>query len=50
MMDSRQREGPDIANTLACGAEFTFLGRSFMYGISAMGKEGGNYTMAILKI
>ena len=49
MVDSGMRTGPDIASVLATGAEFTFLGRSFMYGVSALGKKGGNHTVAILK-
>ena len=49
MMDSGMRCGPDIANTLACGAEFAFLGRAFMYGVAAMGKKGGHQTISILK-
>lgn len=49
MMDSGLRSGPDIARSLACGAEFTFLGRSFMYGVSALGKKGGDHTISILK-
>jgi L-lactate dehydrogenase (cytochrome) len=49
MMDSGIRTGPDIANTLASGAEFAFLGRSCMYGIAALGKEGGQHTISILK-
>jgi L-lactate dehydrogenase (cytochrome) len=49
MMDSGMRSGPDIARTLACGAQFTFMGRSFMYGAAALGKEGGNHTITILK-
>ena len=49
MMDSGIRSGPDIARTLASGAAFTFLGRSFMYGVAALGKKGGNHTMSILK-
>lgn len=49
MMDSGIRTGPDIASTLASGADFTFLGRSFMYGVAAMGKKGGDHTIAILK-
>ncbi|MFK8162892.1 MAG: alpha-hydroxy acid oxidase, partial [Lewinella sp.] len=49
MMDSGIRTGPDIANTLASGAEFAFLGRSFMYGVAALGKQGGDHTIAILK-
>lgn len=49
MMDSGIRTGPDIASTLASGAEFAFLGRSFMYGVAALGKEGGSHTISILK-
>jgi len=49
MMDSGIRTGPDIANTLASGAEFAFLGRSFMYGVAALGKQGGNHTISVLK-
>jgi L-lactate dehydrogenase (cytochrome) len=49
MMDSGLRSGPDIARTLASGAEFTFMGRSFMYGVAALGNEGGNHTINMLK-
>lgn len=49
MMDSGLRSGPDIARTLASGAEFTFMGRSFMYGVAALGSEGGNHTISMLK-
>ena len=49
MMDSGLRSGPDIARALASGAQFTFLGRTFMYGTAALGREGGNHTIAILK-
>jgi L-lactate dehydrogenase (cytochrome) len=49
MMDSGMRSGPDIARTLASGAEFTFLGRTFMYGVAALGEEGANHTIVILK-
>jgi L-lactate dehydrogenase (cytochrome) len=49
MMDSGIRSGPDISRTLASGAKFTFLGRSFMYGVCALGKKGGDQTIHILK-
>lgn len=49
MMDSGLRSGPDIAAALASGARFTFLGRSFMYGIGALGKRGGDHTIVMLK-
>ncbi|MCK0159219.1 alpha-hydroxy-acid oxidizing protein [Allomuricauda sp. F6463D] len=49
MMDSGIRSGPDIARTMASGAEFAFLGRSFMYGVAALGSQGGNHTISLLK-
>ncbi|MCY7328862.1 MAG: alpha-hydroxy-acid oxidizing protein, partial [Saprospiraceae bacterium] len=49
MMDSGLRSGPDVARALASGAEFTFLGRTFMYGAAALGNEGGQHTISILK-
>ena len=49
MMDSCIRSGPDIARALACGADFSFLGRTFMYGVSALGSAGGNHTISIVK-
>ncbi|RNL53375.1 alpha-hydroxy acid oxidase [Pedobacter jejuensis] len=49
MMDSGIRSGPDVARTIAAGADFTFLGRTFMYGVGALGNEGGNHTIGMLK-
>ena len=49
MMDSGIRGGADIGRALSSGADFTFLGRSFMYGVSALGKRGGDHTISILK-
>lgn len=49
MMDSGIRSGPDIARSMASGAAFTFMGRAFMYGVAALGKEGGDHTISILK-
>src|SRR6185369_4606309 len=49
MMDSGIRSGPDVARVLASGADFAFMGRSFMYGVAALGKEGGNHTISMLK-
>jgi L-lactate dehydrogenase (cytochrome) len=49
MMDSGIRSGPDVARSLASGAKFTFMGRSFMYGVSALGANGGNHTISLLK-
>ena len=49
MMDSGIRSGADVACALASGASFTFLGRSFMYGVAALGAEGGDHTATMLK-
>jgi len=49
MMDSGLRSGPDVARTLASGAKFTFMGRSFMYGVGALGSQGGEHTMELIK-
>ena len=48
MMDSGIRGGADIARVMSCGANFTFLGRTFMYGVSALGIKGGNHTIEML--
>lgn len=50
MMDSGIRSGPDVARTLASGADFTFLGRTFMYSVAALGNEGGNHAISMLKV
>ena len=49
MIDSGLRSGPDIARAMASGAKFTFMGRSFMYGVSALGDKGGDHTISMLK-
>jgi len=49
MMDSGLRSGPDIARVMASGAEFTFLGRTFMYAVAALGNEGGDHIIGSLK-
>ena len=49
MMDSGIRGGADVARVMAHGADFTFMGRTFMYGVSALGKQGGNHTISMLK-
>lgn len=49
MLDSGLRSGPDIARALAAGAKFTFLGRSFMYSVAALGSAGGNHMVGLLE-
>lgn len=49
MIDSGLRAGPDVACALASGAKFAFMGRSFMYGVGALGRSGGDHTISMLK-
>ncbi|SEN76513.1 L-lactate dehydrogenase (cytochrome) [bacterium A37T11] len=49
MIDSGVRGGPDIGRALACGADFAFMGRVFMYGAAALGSDGGDHTIGLLK-
>ena len=48
MMDSGIRSGPDMARALASGAEFTFLGRTFMYSVAALASKGGDHAYGML--
>lgn len=50
MMDGGIRSGGDIAKSLAIGADFTFLGTTFMYSTAALGNKGGQHAMAVLKL
>jgi L-lactate dehydrogenase (cytochrome) len=49
MIDGGIRAGTDVANCLASGAHFTFLGRAPMFGVAALGRHGGNHILAMLK-
>jgi L-lactate dehydrogenase (cytochrome) len=49
-MDSGLRSGSNIACALASGADFTFLGRPFVYGVGALGNKGGVHTINALKM
>ncbi|MFT7009363.1 MAG: isopentenyl diphosphate isomerase/L-lactate dehydrogenase-like FMN-dependent dehydrogenase [Colwellia sp.] len=49
-MDSGLRSGSNIASALACGADFTFLGRPFVYGVAALGNKGGIHTINALTL
>lgn len=50
MMDSGIRSGPDVSRAMASGADFTFIGRTFMYGVAALGNRGGDHTISLLKV
>ncbi len=49
MQDSGMRSGPDIARCLSAGADFTFLGRAFMYSVAALGNKGGEHAIDMFK-
>lgn len=49
MVDGGLRGGPDVGRAMASGADFTFMGRSFMYGVGALGNQGGSHTISLLK-
>ena len=49
MMDSGIRGGADVARVMSTGIDFSFMGRTFMYGVSALGKKGGYHTISMLK-
>lgn len=49
MIDGGMYSGADIASSLACGADFAFMGRTPMFGVCALGKYGGHHTFEMLK-
>ncbi len=49
MIDGGMYSGADIAACLACGADFTFMGRTPMLGVCALGRYGGHHTFEMLK-
>ena len=48
MIDSGLRSGVDVARVIASGAKFSFMGRTFMYGVGALGNSGANHTIEML--
>ena len=49
LMDSGIRTGLDILRALSLGADFTLLGRAFIYGVAALGEYGGDHVIEILR-
>lgn len=48
IVDTGIRNGADIVASLALGADFTLIGRAYLYGLMAGGREGVDRTIAIL--
>ncbi len=49
MLDGGIRSGVDLARAYAVGSTFNFMGRPFMYGVGALGDEGGDHTINMFK-
>ncbi|WP_316767422.1 alpha-hydroxy acid oxidase [Pedobacter frigiditerrae] len=49
MLDGGIRSGVDLARAHAVGSDFNFMGRPFMYGVGALGNEGGEHTINMFK-
>ena len=48
-LDSGIRSGQDILKAVALGAKGTYIGRPFLYGLGAMGKDGVSLALSILR-
>ncbi|WP_166982443.1 alpha-hydroxy acid oxidase [Paramicrobacterium fandaimingii] len=49
MIDTGIMNGADVVASLALGADFTLIGRAYLYGLMAGGREGVDRTIAILR-
>ncbi len=47
-MDGGVRSGQDVLKAMALGAKGTYIGRSFLYGLGAMGEEGVTKALQII--
>jgi len=48
LMDSGIRSGLDVLRAVALGASAAISGRMFMYGVAAVGEQGGAYVIELL--
>ena len=47
-LDSGIRSGQDVLKALALGAQGTFIGRAFVYGLGAMGQAGVTKALEVI--
>ena len=47
-MDGGIRSGQDVLKALALGAKSTFIGRSYIYGLGAMGQAGVTRALEVM--
>ena len=47
-MDGGIRSGQDVLKARALGAQGTYIGRAFLYGLGAMGQAGVTKTLEII--
>ena len=48
-IDTGIMSGADIVASIALGAKFTLIGRAYLYGLVAGGREGADRMIAILR-
>ena len=48
IFDSGVRSGLDVVRAIALGADIVLLGRAFLYGVAALGDDGGDHVVEIL--
>jgi L-lactate dehydrogenase (cytochrome) len=49
MIDTGIMNGADIVASVALGAKFTLIGRAYLYGLMAGGRQGVDRTIEILR-
>ena len=48
-LDGGIRSGQDVPKALAMGAKSTYIGRSFVYGLGAMGEAGVTTALEVIR-
>jgi (S)-mandelate dehydrogenase len=48
MLDSGIRSGLDVVRAVALGADLTFAGKAFLWGLGALGAEGPTHVLDLM--